>query len=120
SLIRGRTGVSPVISPQAKATGASLTLRANDRRDACPTMITQSQSRLLHQRQPRQRGDEFAAVGLGHDAAVQHDDGAAIHLAANQSPETLLELEDRLGQGILDERLAAARFDALHARFDER
>src|SRR6185437_15906077 len=68
----------------------------------------------------RQRVEKYFAVALCRDAAVEQDDDPAIGLAANQPAETLLEFDDRFGDGIFHERISAATGDRFEAGFGQR
>src|SRR5213595_394323 len=61
-----------------------------------------------------------AAVGFCHDAIVEDDNDAAVAFGSNQAAYPLSKFEDRFGQGILSERIAAALLDQFQFGFDER
>src|SRR5262245_59592861 len=68
----------------------------------------------------RQRVQEPAAVGLRAHARVHHDDLAAVLVAADQASEALAELQDRLGQRMVAERVTPFRAQRLETRLYER
>ena len=55
--------------------------------------------------------EEGPAVGLGQDPRVEDHDDPPVGLRPDQPAEPLLELDDRLGHLVLDERVAPARAD---------
>src|SRR5262249_43566656 len=67
-----------------------------------------------------QRLHEGPAVRPRHDAIVENDDDATVTLCSNQTTHALAKFQDRFGQGILGERIAAAPLDEFEFRFDER
>ncbi len=73
-----------------------------------------------HARAVGQRVEEGAAVGLGQDAGVEDHDDAAVGPGADQPAEALLELDDRLGDLVVDERVAAAAADVLEPGLQQR
>ena len=64
--------------------------------------------------------EEGAAVGLGQDARIEDHDDPAVGLGADQPAEALLELDHRLGDLVLDERVAAAAADVLEPGLQQR
>ena len=54
---------------------------------------------------------EDPAVGLAQDPGVEDRDDPGISARADQAAEALLELQDRLGDLVLDERVAPAPAD---------
>src|SRR5690349_19754000 len=68
----------------------------------------------------RQSLQQPASIAFGHDAWIGDDDDAEIGAAANQSAEALLETERRVGQHVLDERVAALGDDRLAVRRRDR
>ena len=68
----------------------------------------------------RQTFEEEAAVALGAHARIEDHHLAGVVAAADQPAEALLELDDRFGQLVLQERVAAAGADRVETGFDQR
>ena len=68
----------------------------------------------------RQRFQKRGAVAFRQHAGVEDDDDAAVLLRANEPPDALAQFQDRLGQRILGERIAALRLDQLQPRLESR
>ncbi len=64
--------------------------------------------------------EEDAAVALLDHPAVEDEDDAAVVAVADEAAEALLETQDRLGDGVGAERVAAGSFDGLGAGFENR
>lgn len=60
--------------------------------------------------------EEHLAVAAAEDPRVQNDDHPFVLVGADEAPETLLELQDRLGQLVIVERVAARGPDGFDAR----
>jgi len=74
----------------------------------------------LHGVYPVQRGQEGLAVILGQHPGIQDQHRSPVLLAPDQSPETLLELDDRLGHGVAHEGVSAQGGDVLAPRLEDR
>src|SRR5260221_3975279 len=68
----------------------------------------------------RQRAEEGATVTLRQHARIEDDDDPAVLLRADQPAHALPQLQDRLGQRVFGERIAALRLDEFQPRFDQR
>ena len=62
-----------------------------------------------------QRGEKHPPVGLRPHPRIENHDDAPVAAGANQAAETLLELQDRLGQLIVAKRIAARGADRVQA-----
>ena len=61
---------------------------------------------------------KLSTVALVYDAIVENQDCAAIGRGANQTPDALLELENRLRELVLQKRISTAGVDGFDSGFD--
>src|SRR4029434_6678820 len=67
----------------------------------------------------RQRPEKRLAVLLRQDARVEDDDDALVLLCADEAPDALAKFENRFGERILGEGVAAAAFDFFQSRLNQ-
>jgi len=68
----------------------------------------------------RQGVKEGAAVSFGDDAGIEDDDNTAVGLGTDESAEALLEFQNGLGELVIEEGIAAGRFDMFEPSLEER
>src|ERR1039458_1941957 len=89
-------------------------------------MVTSNIEKFLHvldlggESVVRQAVEENLAVALLGDAVIQQDQNAAVGLAPNEPPETLLQRDGRTRNLVIVERISPRRPDALDAGVDHR
>src|SRR5438477_6513111 len=66
----------------------------------------------------RQRFQEGTAIRARHDAIIKDHDDSPIALRPNEAAHALTEFQDRLGQRIFGEGVAARRLYEFQFRFD--
>ena len=59
--------------------------------------------------------EELLAVAFGLHTRVEDDHSPGVAASSDQATEALLKFDDRFRQRVLEERLAAACFNRLHA-----